>query len=1214
LKRRTRHILWITPLVLVAVAWLGFTWLMNSTAGSNFIVKQALNVLEGRLSIGEVKGGLANGLQLKNLRYEDNGLIIRAARVDLVVDVGLMPQSANVRSLTVNEMILQLPPDSEGGQEVPLTERLQSLALPVPVTFKGSEVHTLTILDHDGEKMLELDRLRLAGTWGESLRGVRLEIEGESFAIQLNGSLGLAQGAGLELEFATQAYGSQLKGSVSGALDDYVIETHGNIELPELGVGQLVFTGLGGLQGMQAERLTFINEQIDVLAVGAVDWSGPLSVSTEVDLNHLFPRDWLAIWPAVHPLEGRASISWQGETIEIENLFAGARDTEFKLTGSGKYDPINDVIDAQLDWQGLAWPLGASEVLWFSDSGQGSLRGAPDNWQFQGRLQLDAPDYPGGNFVLDGVGGMASAVLDIEHGEAIGGTLAGQARMDWSEDFRWQANLQVEDVDLGVFLADWPAQLSAELGIEHDTGTGRLALDIQGLQGEFEGHSIAGSGGLVFGAPGVYIEQVQLRSDTSVVNLHGGLDDVDGIEFKLDVRHPGWISERLGGTISGSGRYVPQADNPLPELQLKGSDLAWGSLKVDSLIVSENTGHGRNRFDLQADATGVWYDELSLEEVKLNLNGDDDRQDMVISARDGAEEMSLELSGAVNDWSNPLGNGWVGELSTLSAIFGGEEFATLRQPAALGFSTDDFELSRACLETVEFGALCVRSSNDADAVFDIMLELESLNLNLIHLFMEHDLDYSQTLNGEINWRKLPGQNPTGRAAIDISAGQFGDVTDNDMPVHTAQGFIGFEMTQGNLTAGKLNLPIPDVGAINIDFDVSGVALDGSGQISGNAKIDIRDMAIFEAVITDLDSIQGSLRSNLKISGVTADPILEGSILIAGAGFEMPYLGLQAHDIELQGKVAPNDLTQIRGTLGVGEGTGTLEVNADFSDWLNPLLSVDLSGDRLRVTNLPDLEIDLDTEVSLSWKEDVWSIGGYIEVPHAYVQPITSIQNRVSESPDLHLVGGEMPPAPASATEGELALVGELELRLGDDVRLDAEVADLRFTGGLKLGWDNTLIPVANGTIEVLGEVTAWGPRLHMVKSFIRFPSVLISQPVLDIRAERDVFGNTVVRSAGVRMSGTTRRPEVEAYTIPLTTRDRAWAVLITGSDVNFSQGVSALDVGTYIAPRVFLSYGVSLFNADSVVGVRYDLKKGWGVKATSSQRESGIDLSYTIEH
>ena len=75
----------------------------------------------------------------------------------------------------------------------------------------------------------------------------------------------------------------------------------------------------------------------------------------------------------------------------------------------------------------------------------------------------------------------------------------------------------------------------------------------------------------------------------------------------------------------------------------------------------------------------------------------------------------------------------------------------------------------------------------------------------------------------------------------------------------------------------------------------------------------------------------------------------------------------------------------------------------------------------------------------------------------------------------------------------------------------------------------------------------------------------------------------------------------------------AWALLLTGSDVDYAEGVGGFDVGTYIAPRLFLSYGISLFDSENVVGLRYDLRRGWGVKATSGQRESGIDISYTVE-
>ena len=73
------------------------------------------------------------------------------------------------------------------------------------------------------------------------------------------------------------------------------------------------------------------------------------------------------------------------------------------------------------------------------------------------------------------------------------------------------------------------------------------------------------------------------------------------------------------------------------------------------------------------------------------------------------------------------------------------------------------------------------------------------------------------------------------------------------------------------------------------------------------------------------------------------------------------------------------------------------------------------------------------------------------------------------------------------------------------------------------------------------------------------------------------------------------------------------ARLVTGSEFDFEQGVGAIDFGTYIAPRVFVSYGLGLFETENVIRVRYDLKRGFGITATSGEKETGVDLSYRIE-
>ena len=44
------------------------------------------------------------------------------------------------------------------------------------------------------------------------------------------------------------------------------------------------------------------------------------------------------------------------------------------------------------------------------------------------------------------------------------------------------------------------------------------------------------------------------------------------------------------------------------------------------------------------------------------------------------------------------------------------------------------------------------------------------------------------------------------------------------------------------------------------------------------------------------------------------------------------------------------------------------------------------------------------------------------------------------------------------------------------------------------------------------------------------------------------------------------------------------------------------------------SYGVGIFERENVIRLRYDLARGFGITATSGERESGLDLSYRFEN
>ena len=58
---------------------------------------------------------------------------------------------------------------------------------------------------------------------------------------------------------------------------------------------------------------------------------------------------------------------------------------------------------------------------------------------------------------------------------------------------------------------------------------------------------------------------------------------------------------------------------------------------------------------------------------------------------------------------------------------------------------------------------------------------------------------------------------------------------------------------------------------------------------------------------------------------------------------------------------------------------------------------------------------------------------------------------------------------------------------------------------------------------------------------------------------------------------------------------------------------TSLILGTYLSPRVYVSYGVSLTEQLNTIKLRYTLGDHWAVRVEAGQAR-GADLVYTIEH
>jgi len=370
----------------------------------------------------------------------------------------------------------------------------------------------------------------------------------------------------------------------------------------------------------------------------------------------------------------------------------------------------------------------------------------------------------------------------------------------------------------------------------------------------------------------------------------------------------------------------------------------------------------------------------------------------------------------------------------------------------------------------------------------------------------------------------------------------------------------------------------------------------------------------QLALPGVDAVDGQFESDIQIGGSLANPELDGGFKISNGLIDYAPVGFRLEDIEMQGRVQKRDEGDFKGSFRAGDGVATFSGRFLYDDAGSPRLNVDMEGGPLLLVNTDALKIYSEPDLEVAIAPGRIDLQGKIAIPTASLTPVNLQFEEVRDSDDLVIESHE-PKAENTAQESapENRYFGQLEVTLGEDVRVKVPGIETKINGSTIFNWNGERVPMAQGSYNIRGTVDIYGPLLRISNGTVSFPDVPANNPLLNIRAARDIYGNTQIRSAGVQVIGTLKHPVLEAYTVPVTNEDRAWTLLVTGTDFDQAQGVSGFDLGTYIAPRLYVSYGVSLFEDENVVSARYDLKKGFGVKVTSGQRETGLDVSYTID-
>lgn len=1004
-----------------------------------------------------------------------------------------------------------------------------------------------------------------------------------------------------------------LVADISGNWNEYQLKASGSLELGELSALPLTLVATGTTQGMRVEKFFASGDLAELTASGALSWTDNLQLQLHSVIDRFDLSPWLADWPADHPAKANLDLSWKEGGLTFQNIELEAMNSAFRLQGNGILDLEQDITTAELGWQSLQWPIGSGQPLFTSEHGKLSVSGRPNDWTASGQVQIQTGEWPAGQIILNAKGDLQSVQLQIGEGQVLGGNFAGEFDYRWTDNQPWSAIIRADQIDISSLTTTFPGVISANLQAKGQAEPQNLEITIVQLNGQIRDQPVEAKGQIAMTAGAVSARDLQIRSGQSHLHLDGAVADRNGIYFSGHVESLADFIEDATGTITGEGRFSNQPDHPRIELDLQGKDLSWQDLSVAAIAVTpgdKQTGESSNRIAL----TGVKLGETLLEELSVTLSGERPLDHIAIEARKDGTQLQASLTGTTSNWKDLALTAWKGTLDSMRVSDEPLGSLELEQPAELAFSTSSLELGTACYNGSRNGRGCIEANWRENEHLAAAANMDNLSLRQLELFLGSRFSFSQRVTGTASWEIDPGSKPTGKVQLEVSPGELTS-NDEEPLLQTGPGLFSFEIKDGQLQLGNLDFSLPGVGTVDTDFSAPDISQGIDSPVQGRLQLDFSNIAPLLPFVPAFDAIAGSVNANVVIAGTLAQPKLTGFASLVRGRIEHHASGVVLSDIKLAGAVYEFDYTELNGSFTSGDGRGEIKAAVDFGDLLKPTITMELSGKDLTLLSVPDMTVIANPDLRVRYQDSMLNLDGSILIPSARISPRYLPTTSASESEDLIIVGGEKPEIEESfINQSRLKLNGSVAVELGENITVTLERATARLHGKAVFNWDNNLLPIADGTYLVSGKITAYGQLLEVSDGRVSFPHVPANNPRLNIRAEREIYGNMQVKQAGVLISGTLKHPVLEPYTTPMTTKERALTLLVTGSDFNYEQGVGAVEVGMYIAPKLYVSYGIGLFDSQSVISARYDLKRGFGIKATSGQRATGVDMSYTIEH
>lgn len=953
------------------------------------------------------------------------------------------------------------------------------------------------------------------------------------------------------------------------------------------------------------------------------------------------------------PLRLQGGGTWQGRVIEITTLRAWLPRSAASFTTSGTIDlaPESPVLALRGEWATLRWPLVGEPVV---TSAAGNYRiGGSLPYAYEVKAETAGAQIPAAAWHATGLVGRDALTIDAVDAYTLDGRIRGAGRLGWTGDQPWRFTVQARSLDLRRLRADLDGRIAFEGSIE---GRGfatnaPLTARVASLHGVLWGRSLTGSGEIERRDGNYELRAVRVANGDSYARVDGRYGPTLDLVLDADLRSLAIVDPQLSGRVTAHGRVQGTLSRPSIIGEATLAALRYQDVFVGGAQAQIDLDLGDTRSSrVVVRADGVDSGALRFDRVEFRASGRTTEHELSLEAASSGDEQyrlaGFEARIAARGALEIDRRRWHGELASTQFSFP-DGSANLLQPAAVDLSPETASAAPVCLETGE-ARFCVEGQWSARP--------ESWRL----IYSAQDWPLRRLLNSLLGWRefdgmvqasgwigKEPGQDWLGattvlldQASLDIPRNKF-----RTERVHLGGGRLDLFAQQEDIRA-NLELSVGENTHIRGEARAERIPDVAMGQypVAGRLHSASEALTALPLFVPEIDRAAGRLDAELTMGGTLGEPLFNGEFAVADGRFEFYRTNFILADARLAGRFEGDEFTfDGRGTTSGGSVT----LDGRFR-WPEGVMngSMQLRGDRLLVADTPEYRIIASPDLKVAASSSGYLVTGQVHIPSALIAP-KDLTTSVSTSPDERIVGIDTEDDSPSTLE---RLRSQIDVVLGDDVRVDSYGLKAKLGGAVTVLTRPADVVRGRGAINVIsGEYKAFGQDIRITRGRLSYDNTPLSQPTLDLVAERRIEDEDVTVAVNVR--GQLDQPFITITSTPAMSSNEALSFLLTGRSVDRLQSsdVQTLDsatqslaisggglllggigsrlgldevavessgtddtavvLGKYLNPRLFVSYGISIAEAINTIKLRYTLTEKWSLKA-----EAGLDQSADVEY